>query len=88
MADPVIIDITPADAWQKVATNVTTGFVHALTNPPSAYVHTYRDTGGAIPTLKTEGIVFDGITEQISSSVGIDVYVMALNADGKVRVDL
>ena len=88
MADPVVIDITPADTWQKVATNVVSGFVYALGGPVK-YNYTYRDTGNAPPTDKNEGVSFsdDGVIA-ISSSAGIDVYIMSLGAVGKVRVDL
>ena len=87
MADPVIENLT-ADTWTKVATNKTSGQVHILNGLPRNYIHTYRDTGGAAPTLASEGVSFKGITEEIVASTGIDVYVMALNAAGSVRVDL
>ncbi len=89
MADPVIETLV-ANVWKKVATNVTTGLVHINEkNPPvGGFIHTYRDTGGATPTSQSEGVAFDGVTEIISSTVGIDVYIMAKGGSGKVRVDL
>lgn len=72
--------------WTKVATNVTTGFIHILDNSPSAYYQTYRTTGGAAPTGLTEAVKFDGSME-IKSSIGIDIYVWAQSDIGSVRVD-
>lgn len=89
MANPDYpIPITPANTWVKVATDVTSGWVHTMEGAPSHYVHTYRDTGDAAPTVTEEGVAFNGFSEPITSSVGIDVYVMALTAPGVVRVDL
>ena len=85
MANPVLV-VCPAGAWTKVATNVTTGYIHVLDNSPSAYYQTYRTTGGAAPTDLTEAVKFDGSME-IKSSVGIDVYVWANGDIGSVRVD-
>jgi len=88
MADPVIIEITPADTWQLVATNVTQGFIHII-GGPARYVQTYRDTGEAAPTDAEEGVSFDiSGSEAIAATLGIDVYVQARGIPGKVRVDL
>lgn len=91
MAEPSIAAITPANAWVKVATNVTTGFVHVLTGSPINYVHTYRTTGGAAPdpvANLNEAVSFKKVTEEISASVAIDVYVMNTKEVGSVRVDV
>lgn len=88
MADPALIAV-PADAWLKVATNVLTGQIHIKKTTPSNYFSTYRDTGGAAPTLQDEGILMPwGKTAQIESSGGIDVYIFCAGAAGRVRVDL
>lgn len=87
MADPAITALV-ADTWTKVATNVTGGLIHILDNTPKAYIHTYRDTGGLAPTTTVEAVGFTGVTEEISASAGIDVYIMAVGAAGSVRVDL
>jgi hypothetical protein len=73
----------------KVATNVKAGYVWVINDGPK-YVHTYRLTGAAAPhdTNDREEAVQLDIGAQIGSSVGIDVYVMALGSVGKVRVDL
>jgi hypothetical protein len=88
MANPTTISCTK-DVWTKVATNVTHGNVWVLNNLPS-YIHTYKLTGEAAPndtTDRPKGAILAHVA-QIGSTVGIDVYVMALNTDGEVRVDL
>lgn len=89
MADPLIVNC-PKDAWIEVTTNVTSGQIHKLLKNPSSYLSTYRETGETAPTIVEEGIpiFINGITEQISASVGIDVYIYAVGKDGQVRVDL
>ena len=90
MADPVLVPITPVNTWVKVATNKKVGKVHSMKGP-ATYIHTYRMTGEAAPgagTITTEGVVFNGITEEIDSPAEIDVYVACLIHVGIVRVDL
>lgn len=86
MADPVLVDITPANAWQKVATNVKSGQVWVI-NGNVEYLQTYRDTGQPAPTLRSEGVDLEEVA-WISATAGIDVYVMAIGDVGEVRVDL
>ena len=85
MADPSIVACL-ADAWTKVATNVTTGQIHVIEQGPE-YLQTYRDTGGGVPTAQAEGVPLDG-KAWISATAGIDVYVWAIRNAGSVRVDL
>lgn len=85
MAKPKIKNL-PKNTWIKVATNATSGMVWALTAGP-VYLHTYRPTGQAAPTSRAEGVKLDE-SIQVYSSEGIDVYVMAAEYDGKVRVDV
>ena len=90
MADPVLVDC-PSNVWTKVATNVTTGQIHKKDETPQEYLSTYRDTGGAAPTDKEEGVaifVADKLTEIISAAAAIDVYIYPITSIGKVRVDL
>lgn len=87
MADPVIV-ACPADAWTKVATNVTSGQVHIKNYNPANYLQTYRDTGGTAPTDPEEGVQVSGQSIPIAATAGIDVYIMAQGAVGSVRVDL
>lgn len=85
MAKPKIKSLTK-NTWVKVATNVSSGMVWALTLGP-VYLHTYRPTGQAAPTSRAEGVKLDE-SMQIYSLTGIDVYVMAAEYAGKVRVDV
>ena len=89
MANPVVVAI-PEGAWKKVATNVLTGLIHKLSTLPDTYLQTYRVTADPAPTLQSEGaLAFEhSHTEQISSSVAIDVYIWATGKDGSVRADL
>ena len=89
MANPVEINLT-ANTWEKVATDVTGGYAKKLSNSPSKYVETYRLTGQPKPTNRAEGaeIFINTNKDKIESPVGIDCYIMAIGADGKVRMDL
>jgi len=90
MADPVVTAITPVKTWVKVATSVQSGRVHRMKGP-AKYIHTYRLTGVAAPgapEINTEGVAFDGVTEEISAPAPIDVYIACLENVGIVRVDV
>ena len=90
MANPVIIDC-PAGIWTLAAANVTSGRLKILSTAPNAYLETYRMTGEAAPTNQSEGIPAfpdDGVTAEIQSVAPIDVYIMAVGKDGKIRADL
>lgn len=89
MANPVIITLD-ADTWTKIASNVTAGQVKKLDTRPNMYLETYRTTGDPAPTDLSEGVpCFVGrYNEEISSAAGIDVYMMAVGHNGKVRVDI
>jgi len=91
MADPTI-KACAKGAWTKVATSIAAARIHTLITVGSGgssivYLHTYRATGGAAPTLVTEGIPFDGITAEVEATANIDVYVWCIGAAGSVRVD-
>jgi len=90
MADPAVVPC-PADEWTKVATNVVQGLVTRLNSSPSVYKQTYRDTGGAAPTvlgIDAIPIFAEGISVPISATAGIDVYIYPVGAAGSVRVDV
>lgn len=86
--NPALITCTK-DTWVKVATGVVIGAVHRFLTGPE-YIQTYKLTGEAAPTLNTDGVALfkDSTQENISATDPIDVYVMAIGEDGKVRVDL
>ncbi len=88
MANPIFVDC-PAGTWTLVAEKVITGFVRNKLRGPQ-YLQTYRVHGDSTPTEQSEGIqIFvDSDTATISATADIDVYIMALGKDGKVRVDL
>lgn len=88
MADPALINITPKDAWQKVATNITTGrFIIKDASGPGLYYYTYKDTGGAAPTGLTLANVIDEQVE-FNNTVGADFYIYAKDAVGKIEAQL
>lgn len=86
MADPVIT-LIPADTWTKVATAVTSGFIHILSPTDKEWYQTHKDTGGSVPTEEPE-VKLNFQSEAISSLSSIDVYVYHKNSDGRIRVDL
>ena len=86
MANPIVVTCTK-NTWVKVATNVTSGLVHILDFTPNLYLQTYRITGDPAPTLLTDAVPLEN-KDEISATSGIDVYIMAVTDDGKVRVDL
>jgi len=91
MADPVLIDITPANHWVLVAQNVQSGQLFDKKNGAN-YIFTTRDTGNPAPPddpLTDQAPLFDDTSQAvISSSFAIDVYVMCLNGVGKVMAVL
>jgi hypothetical protein len=87
MANPAIVTCTK-DTWVKVATNVTAGQVHILSNAPNQYSQTYRATGEAAPTTLAEAVTMSTVSLPISASAAIDVYIYAHGAAGSVRVDV
>jgi hypothetical protein len=89
MANPETISLT-ADTWEMVARNVTSGQVKKLDTRPNMYLETYRMTGDDGPIDLSEGVpCFIGrYNEEISAAAGIDVYMMAVGHNGKVRVDI
>lgn len=95
MANPAVVEITPANTWVKVATNVTAGTIQindsAESKNPTAYLQTYRMTGEAAPSNTSDegSLMFQDINiEEISATAGIDVYVMARGVAGELRVNL
>ena len=89
MADPVLITITPANAWQKVATNITTGLFILKNSDPNQYFYTYVDTGTTAPT--TAPVPFGNPIEEdvlFKNGVASDFYIYAKDAIGKIEVQL
>ena len=86
MTNPVFKAI-PADAWEKIATNVQTGSIHILNPTDEGWFQTFVDTGDPAPTDAPE-VKLKFQSDDIDSSVGIDVYVYHVGAVGRLRVDL
>lgn len=89
MANPLLVDC-PANVWTKVATDVMTGQLHIKDLDPNIYLQTYRTTGSSAPPSgdKSEGVQIEGQSIQIEAIAGIDVYIMPVGVDGKIRVDV
>jgi len=89
MANPAMKTLA-VNAWEKVATNVTAGSIKRFSTNPNKYLETYRMTGGTPPTDSSEGVemFLNGNSEQIAAAAGIDVYIMAVGTNGRIRVDV
>lgn len=85
MANPSIL-VCNEDQIVLVASGVKNGTIHIL-DESAFYSHTYRDAGQAVPTDKTEFREFSNIL-LISSTIDIDVYILARGGSGRVRVDI
>lgn len=88
-ATPVEITCT-ADTFVLIASAVTTGRIHKLSNLPNVYIMVTRKAGDPAPTDEIGSwLIFDrGNTETISDSAAIDVYIKARRVDGKISVVL
>ena len=87
MANPALVTITPKNAWQKVATNITGGRFIIKDSTPDQYLYTYKDTGEPAPT----GIpIGNPIDEQLvfNASVASDVYIYAQGGVGIIEAQL
>jgi hypothetical protein len=85
MANPVIKTIKENE-WRLMATAVTICTLSLLDESQNC-LYTYRLTGGTIPDSVDEGIRILNQSITIRSDLQIDIYVMALNNNGKIRVD-
>jgi hypothetical protein len=75
--------------WQLIATDQIFGYLFKMDNKPNKYLFTYRLTGQPAPTEATEGTPIFVTDEKkfVISGLGIDIYVMAVGGDGRVRYD-
>lgn len=91
MAEPVFFDLSEG-VFTKVAEAVTTGVISKKTEAPQEYLQTYRNTGNPKPDDDAElGVaMFQDlrVSEDIINSNLIDIYIMPIGADGRVRVDV
>jgi len=87
MTTPALVDITPANAWQKVATGITSGNFIIKKTGPNAYYYTYVDTGGEAPTTTPIGNRFDSSVD-IKNSVPFDVYIYCSGSVGVIETQI
>lgn len=87
MTTPALVPITPAGAWQKVATAITQGRFIIKDSGPDAYYYTYVDTGDAAPTTTPIGNSFKDDVE-LNNSVAVDFYIYAVGAVGVIETQL
>ena len=89
MANPKFISC-PKNVWKKVADNQVSGQIWKTSSAPRTYLQTYREHGNSAPVDSSEGVsVFvENNYAEIKSSSPVDVYIMALNKNGRVRVDI
>lgn len=87
MANPIVINCTK-NKWKRVASDINFGNIKKLTH--DNYIETYRMHGDPAPTTPEEGfrLFLQKDSEFVFSWDNIDVYIMAVGAAGKVRVDL
>lgn len=86
MGNPTVIPIA-ADTWVKIATAVQIGAVEIRNSGPDQYRHDFRVTGSAAPTNQATARSFDKSgTENIASSIPIDVYIYSSGVAGSVLV--
>ena len=82
---PNILSIYPKNVWMKVVGNVLSGQIWIL-DPIPDYLITYRPAGGNAPTSQEEGIEIVDV-HVVGTSFPIDIYMMALNYVGRIRLD-
>lgn len=86
MSNPETV-VCPEGVWTKVAANVTSAVVKKMIVRPNLYLETYRNTGEAAPVDNSDANPIIGDLA-FSDATASDIYVKAVGADGKVRVDL
>ena len=87
MTTPALVSITPADAWQKVATGIKTGKFIIKQTGPKAYYYTYVDTTDPAPTTIPIGNRFDPDIE-LNNSVSVDFYIYCVGAVGQIETQI
>ena len=87
MTTPALVSITPADAWQKVATGITSGRFIIKATGPKAYYYTYVDTTDPAPTTIPIGNIIDREIG-FSNSDSMDFYIYCVGAVGVIETQL
>jgi acyl-coenzyme A synthetase/AMP-(fatty) acid ligase len=88
MPDPIRI-VCHKDVWTPVALDQIMGYLYPMDKRPSMYLYTSRMTGNPAPTERSEGVpIFTNKDYKFIIALdAIDLYVMAVGADGAVRYD-
>ena len=87
--NPAVVEC-PKNVWVKVAAEITSGTIHRLVTLPEHYLHTYRNANEPAPSDNSDAaLLFSGVSvfAAVSNDVNIDVYVKAIGANGRIRVD-
>ena len=87
--NPVVVEC-PENIWVIVAEAVTSGTLHRLITSPEHYLHTYRKADDPAPIDNSDAaLLFSGVSvfAAVSNDASIDVYVKAIGANGRIRVD-
>jgi len=92
MADPNFVVCT-LNTWVQVAEGITSGKLWIVDTSPDNYLYTYRDqaVGSPAPTDPAEGTPISQRGEDafvLSFAALSDVYIYAIGAAGRVRVDI
>jgi len=85
MANPATTVCTK-DTWVKVADSITTGQIKIIDFAPDKYLETYRVEDDPAPTDDTDAAPLN-VASIIFFSDPVDIYVKAIGAAGKVRLD-
>lgn len=85
MANPTLISC-PVDEWTLVASGIKLGSVW-IVDRSAEYYHTYRDYGSLVPVTDAEAVKLPIPGLRIRSDIQIDVYILARNVNGVVRLD-
>ncbi len=87
MTTPVLVPITPAGAWQNVATNITNGRFIIKNGDPDTYYYTYVDTGAAAPVGTPIGNIINQEIE-FNDATPSDFYIYAVGAVGVIETQI
>jgi hypothetical protein len=77
----------PEDEWTKVATNIKTGAL-AIATPGRKVLQTYRNTGEAAPSDRSDAAPIESMYCKITHSDSIDVYLYPIDGDISVQVSV
>lgn len=75
--------------WTKIIASERTGQIHRLpTADGDRYLITHRLPGQAAPTDTSDAIYLEDQSTEFEFDGSVDIYMMAVDSNGKVRVDI